>query len=182
MMNEKYIFGLVVVATTIFASISIVSSLPVADSGVSLTYNTEVCIYKNDELIQCSHNLVTDDGKDYLKECLGAGGCSGPAFVTLAIANCTNGVSAGQSSLCNGQAYTNCDLAAAAGTYADTGTAGAWNVSYEWTANPSCADLPVNATGMYNATGGTLLAENTFTSVVLQGSDRINVTWGIWVT
>ena len=183
-MNENYIFGLVVVATTIFATISMTSNLLTASGGTSstsLTYHTSVCIYKNDELIgPCSHNLVTDVGKEHLEQCLGAGACGAPtAFLNMSLANCTNGVQASDTTLCNGQDYTACDLGPATGTYVSAGT-GAWNVTYEWTANSGCSDLAVNATGLYNNTH--LFAENNFTEVTLQGSDRINVTWGIWVT
>lgn len=186
-MNDKYIFGLVVIATTLFATISIVSNVLVGSSpisGASLTYNTAVCVYKNGELVgPCSHNLVTNAGKEYLEQCLGASSCGANAFVTLAIANCTGGVDVADTVLCGaaGQAYTGCGLAAATGSYVSAGT-GAWNVTYTWTADSGCSNLPVNATGLLNATSGTLLAENNFTSVVLEGLDQINVTWGIWVT
>jgi len=190
-MNDKYIFGLVVIATTLFATLSIVSDVLVGSTplyGTSMTYNTMVCkviTRANGEVIDlgCSHNLVTNDGKDFLKNCLGQGGCGANAFVTLAIANCTSGVAGdgSDSTLCSGDEYTTCDLGPAAGTYKSAGT-GAWNVTYTWTASSTCSVLPVNATGLYNATSGTLLAENAFTDVTLQGLDQINVTWGIWVT
>jgi hypothetical protein len=182
-MNEKYIFGLVVIATTIFVTISMASNLLASSGGNSLTslmYHTSVCIYKNGELIgPCSHNLVTDVGKEHLEQCLSNAACGSQPFVNMSLANCTNGISAGDTTLCNGEDYTACDLGPATGTYVSAGT-GAWNITYEWTANSGCSDLLVNATGLYNNTH--LFAENNFTSVTLQGSDRINVTWGIWVT
>jgi hypothetical protein len=184
MMNEKYIFGLVVIATTLFATISMVSDVLVGSSpmsGASLTYNTMVCIYKNGELIQCSHNLVTNDGKDFLKSCLGTASCGASAFTNLTLANCTNSVTGTDSTLCNGQDWTSCSVGPGDGVgavYKSAGT-GAWNVTDTWTS--SCDDVNVSATGMYN-NGATLLAENTFTPVMLQTNDQINVTWGIWVT
>ena len=187
-MNEKYIFGLVVVATTIFATFSIVSDLLIGSSpisGASLTYNTMVCIYKNGELVApCSHNLVTTVGKEHLEQCLGAAGCGTPtAFTNLTVGNCTNGVDVGHTTLCNGQDWTNgaCVMGPAnvtdGPTYVSAG-AGAWNVTATW--ESQCDDVNVSATGMYNNTH--LFAENTFTPVMLQTSDQINVTWGIWIT
>jgi hypothetical protein len=191
-MNEKYVFGSIAVIVALFVTVSMANSLLVGSSpisGASLTYNTMVCkvvTREGGEVVDlgCSHNLVTNDGKDYLKECLGTGGCSSPAFITLAIANCTNGIAAGDTSLCNGEAYSSCGLGpgdpTSGPTYASYGT-GAWNVTATWTA--TCDNLPVNATGLLNATsGGTLFAENEFASVDLQTNDQINVTWGIWVT
>jgi hypothetical protein len=187
-MNEKYMFGLVVIAATIFVTFSMANNLLAAssgDSGTSLTYHTSVCIYKNGELIgPCSHNLVTDIGKEHLEQCLGAGACGAPtAFTNMTLANCTNGVQASDTTLCNGQDWTACDLGPAdttdGPTYVSAGT-GAWNITASWTANSGCSDLYVNATGLYNNTH--LFAENNFTSVTLQGGDSINVTWGIWIT
>ncbi|MFH1473843.1 MAG: hypothetical protein ABIE55_03015 [Candidatus Aenigmatarchaeota archaeon] len=180
-MNDKYVFGLVVIATTIFATMSIVSDVLVGSSGAhsaSLTYNTEVCIDVNGKRIGCSPNLVTNVGKEFLEGCLGQGGCGTPtAFTTLALANCTNGVAVGDTTLCNGQVWSTCGLGQQAGTYVNFGI-GQWNVTYTWTS--SCDNAIVNATGMYNSTH--LFAENIFTSVTLQTNDQINVTWGIWVT
>jgi hypothetical protein len=185
-MNEKYIFGLVVVATTIFATISMVSNLLVSaggDTSTSLTYHTAVCIYKNGELIgPCRHNLVSDGGKDFLKECLGTGACGAPtAFTNMTLANCTVSQAPGQTELCGGQDWTSCGMGpddpTDGPTYSSAGT-GAWNVSATWTS--TCDNVIVNATALYNNT--LMFAQNNFTTVTLMSSDQINVTWGIWVT
>jgi hypothetical protein len=191
-MNEKYIFGLVVVATTIFATISIVSDVLVSSIGVpstSLTYNTAVCkvITRADGTVEdlgCSHNLVSDGGKDFLKECLGDGACGAPtAFTNMTIGNCTVSQTGAQTELCGGQDYSDgaCGLGPSnptdGPTYSSAGT-GAWNITATWTSN--CDNVIVNATALYNNT--LMFAQNNFTTVTLMSSDQINVTWGIWVT
>ncbi len=176
MRKEYFVLGL--------ASLAVVLAVTLSFGGNSandkFSLQGMVCIYKNGQLIECKHNLITNAGKDHIKECIGAGSTtSGCRMGYLALANCTNGVSASDTSLCNGQEWTTCGLARADATYNSIGT-GNWSHTYQWTS--SCDNAIVNATGLFNASsGGTLFAETTFTSVTLMNGDKLNVTYYTWV-
>jgi hypothetical protein len=138
--------------------------------GENLKYTGVACIYKNDQLIGCYHNLITNQGKDYIKQDM-----MGTAAITLnklAIANSTTAQSAANINL-QGE-WTTCGLARATGTLTSIGT-GNWSINYVWTS--TCDNAIVNATGIYNETGtDVLFAETTFATTTLMNGDKINVT------
>jgi hypothetical protein len=183
-MRKEYLIAFAILALSVA-----VLTVPISkvDETQGIMYHSQVCIYKNNELVECSHNIVNNGGLNFIRDCIGNGVCGVPtAFKQLAIANCTVTPAAAHTVLCNAanNEWTTCGLANATGTYYNYGT-GAWNVSYQWTVT-GCGTTPniyVNGTGLYNATNsGTLFASNTFTTVTLQDADKLNVTWGIWVT
>jgi hypothetical protein len=136
----------------------------------NLKYTGVACIYKNDKLIECKHNLITNRGKDLIKLDM-----MGSAVVTLdqlALANNTSPQSASDTNL-QGE-WTTCGLARATGTLTSIGT-GNWSINYQWTS--TCDNAIVNATGIYNTTAlGNLFAETTFATTTLMNGDKINVT------
>lgn len=152
-------------------------TVPVGNSE-GLRYDGWVCVYKNNELVQCKHNLITNAGKTLLE---GVSQAKVINVTKVAVANSTSAQGAGDTTLAG--EWTTCGLAAAPGNFADAGT-GAWNVSYQWTVTGAgCSDVIVNATGLHNWTGSNqLFAETTFTTVTLQTNDRLNVTWGLEVS
>jgi hypothetical protein len=142
----------------------------------NLKYTGVACIYKNDQLIGCYHNLITNRGKDLIKLDM-----MGQAVVTLdqlALANNTVAQSASDTNL-QGE-WTTCGLARATGTLTSIGT-GNWSINYVWTS--TCDNAIVNATGIYNTTAsGNLFAETTFPTTTLMNGDKINVTYYTWVS
>jgi len=181
-MKNKYLIPIFVVLLVIGVfAIASFSNYPRGENlGDSITYHSNVCIYKNGELIECSHNLLTDAGKNLIKTILGDTGSGGPVQY-IALCNATAGCSApaaGDTTLDN--EYTSCGLSRTQGTYGSLGT-GNWSIAHTFTA--TCDNLETNMTGLFNqVSGGTLFAENTFTSVTLQTDDQLLVNWTIWVS
>jgi len=177
-MNKKYIVGIVVllVFLTIAMTMFQVKQVNIDDS---LKYGSMVCIYKNNELIQCSHNTLTNDGKNAIKDYLGSGGTTNP-FDVIAVANNTPEGNHDPTDTTLDNRTTCCGLEIADGTFTSIGT-GNWSIYKVFTATDTVNE--VNATGLYNiTTPGTYLAYNTFSAVNLLNNDQLNVTWIIWVT
>lgn len=163
----------------IFA-LSISMNSPSDDISDSITYHSNVCVYKNGELIQCSHNLLYDTGKNAIRSVLGTAGNPGP-WLNISLCNATNmtgcavPVAGGTE---NYEQINTCGLNAQSGTYAADAT-GNWSVSKTFTA--SCNNLNINSTRLMNTTGG-LFAGNSFTTTTLQTNDQITVNWSISVS
>lgn len=173
-----------VIAVTLMSAIVLTLVIPSpvsvgsSSSGETLNYRGNVCIYKNGELVECSHNLLYDIGKNLTRDILGLGG----NFIrNISLCNATAGCQvpvAGATETFN--RYGNCGLIATQGAYTAYGTIdGNWSVSNTFTA--SCDSLLVNATRLANASG-TLLAGNTFSLVTLQTNDQLTVNWTIQVS
>lgn len=177
-MNKTYIWGLALLVVAFFA----VTAVPGIQLGQvqGVNYMSSVCVYKNNELIDCSSNLLYDDGKNLIRTVLGNTGTGGPVK-NITLCNATAGCGSPQADhLETYNYYTSCGLQADAdGSYGALGQAGNWTISRLFTA--SCDGLVTNATRL-EAGSATIFAGNNFTSVTLQTNDQINVTWTIWVT
>ena len=178
-MKTKYILlPIVTLVLGLLVLVSVPLTYPV-DQSESLQYRGMVCVYKNNELVECNHNILVTTGMTQIQDHLGIGATG--AVKTIAVGNGTAAQVAGDTSLAG--EIADVGLAKTTGTYVATGTAGAWNITYQWTCGAGCINEGVNNTGLYNATGaGQLFAETTFTNVVLQQNDKLNVTWGLTVT
>ncbi len=168
-----------------------VSSLSGASEDNSIKYNNGVCIYKNDDLIQCKSNLFTDKGKNHTRDLLLY---STPlsAISAIALGNTSEAIGQGNISIANELTAANsgCGLHRAAGTIGlSTNTTGYqvgnWSISKQFT--NTCASIQVNVTGVFNTTtaaqaGEALFAVTTFSTVTLQPSDTLNITWYMWVS
>ena len=148
-------------------------------SEATINYNSNVCVYKNGELIDCSHNLLTNAGKELIETILGDTGSGGPVQY-IALCNSTAGCTAPDASDTTlDNEFTGCGLSRAQGTYGDLGT-GNWSIWYTFTS--TCDNVETNMTGLFNQdSGGTLFAENQFTGVTLQTNDQLTINWTIWV-
>ena len=180
-MDKKYLaIPIVVVLFGVFALSQYSPSGPINANG-ELQYKGQVCVYKNNELVDCNHNILVTTGKTQIQNLLGIG-LSAPV-TRISVGNGTASQAVEDTTL--DSEIADCGLAATTGTYVATGTAGAWNITYQWTVS-GCGTTPnevVNTTGLYNATGsGQLFAETTFTGVTLQNNDKLNVTWGLTVS
>lgn len=149
--------------------------------GQPLEYHTNVCVYKNGELIDCNHNTITNVGKDFIKTSLtNTTGVTNNTINILALGNSSPTVAA--TTTLNSQ-YNTCGLANGTGTYnSNSASNGNWSMTRTWTS--SCDGSLVNTTGLYRAPGvpGELFAGASFTSTTLQNNDQLTINYTIWVS
>ena len=168
----------VLLIASIFLVVSLNQSQLPSSESVGIEYHSNVCVYKNDQLIQCDHNLLYDTGKELIETYLGDTGGASDEVDQISLCNATAGCQspvAGASETFN--AFTNCGMQEATGTYASVGT-GNWTISNEFTS--SCNNIVTNSTRLQN-TAGINFAGNNFTSVTLQNLDKLTITWNVWV-
>jgi len=119
------------------------------------------------------HNVLTNAGAEAIEDILGQNTAFG-AFNYIGLCNATAGCttpSVTDTTIDN--EYTTAGLTRAVGTYYDNAN-GNWTISKTFTATAD--SLETNVTGLYNqATGGTLLATNSFTLATLQTNDQLTV-------
>lgn len=132
------------------------------------------------------HNLITNAGKDFISAQIGSTspGGNGANFIALSTTAVTP--AAGDTALA-GEITTGGLSRGTAGTYAHTNGQSTFTVSKTFTA--SATHTNVQSAGLFTAavTGtpgaggddGTMMAENTFTSVTLQNNDQLTITWTI---
>jgi hypothetical protein len=128
-------------------------------------------IYRNEQ-----HNLITNVGKDFISAQIGATtpGANGANYIALTTTAVTP--AAGDTAL-SGEITTG-GLGRAQGTYAHTAGQNTFTVSKTFTATASATN--VQAAGLFTASSsGTMMAENTFTSVSLANNDQLTITWTI---
>lgn len=125
------------------------------------------------EIVGCTHNLLTTAGQNGIEDMLRLG--TGSAYDYIALCNSTAACTppaAGDTTLDN-------ELAAggftrAQGTTGDNGN-GNWSVWKTFTSTAAYT-ITTNMTGLFNASsGGTLMAENSFTEVSLENSDQLTI-------
>ena len=182
-MKRKYIIPVVTLMLGVLLLMAIEpSSIPTSENeGVDtqgLKYDGTVCIYKNNQLVECKHNLITNAGLNLIETALGQ--AVAVNATKIAVANATGAVQAVTDTSLTGE-WASCGLTATQGSYINQGN-GQWNITYQWTQS-GCNDVLVNGTGLYNQTGsGQLFAETSFSAVTLQSNDKINVTWGLVIS
>jgi hypothetical protein len=165
-------------ALVLLAIISVIAvSLFQGDKGIRI--NSQVCIYKNGQLIDCKHNVITNAGKNATRDRLGTPG-SLNAFQYLALGNGT-APTATDTSL--NSEITNCGLARALSTVYVLTTTGNWTLSKTWTFTCSTA-VPVNTTAIFNDTAsGIMFAGTSFTTATLSTSgDQLTINYTIWIS
>ena len=176
-MEKKYLvgtFAVLVMAVIVFGIGGIINTLPVPEGvGQGIKYNSNVCVYKNEELIGCQHNVITNGGLDMVKTSLGEG--TSNVITDLALGN-EQAPAAGDSALPG--LYEDSGLTKASGAYNSNGV-GNWSVAHTWTSTGD--NKVVNTTGLYKD-GGNLFAGTSFASTTLQTDDQIKVNYTIWVT
>jgi hypothetical protein len=176
------IFGFIAVALIALSLGYIIALEPQTSSTSSDTfqYDGYVCVSKNGELIECSHNLLYNNGMNITRNLLGVGGNYG-GVLNISLCNATAGCGTpvvGATETFN--TYVNCGLHSQQGTYAVLQNApGNWSVSKTFTS--SCNSIEVNSTRLANETGS-LFASNTFTLVTLQTNDQLTINWTLMVS
>jgi hypothetical protein len=129
-------------------------------------------IYRHED-----HNVITNAGKDFISAQIGSSspGTNGANFIALS--SDTAAASAGSTTLA-GEITSGGLGRGSAGTYAHTNGQSTYTVTKTFTATATHNNI-VKA-GLFTATsGGTMMAENTFTAVTLQNQDQLTITWTI---
>ena len=183
MINKKYLFsGLFVLAFIFAIGVSMNDNsidMPL-DNPQGLEYNANVCVYKNNELVQCEHNVLYDTGAEEIEDYLSLGDVSAGQPINISLCNATAGCGTptGDSSE-DYTEYDACGLEEIAGTVGDNGN-GNWSI--ETTFTSSCDSIETNVTHLnYNATA-IEFAGNSFTLVTLQTNDQLTINWTIWIS
>ena len=182
MKKRQYEFlGLVSLAVLAFVFGSFISGdIGGSDSqSASLNYQGHVCVYKNGELVECSHNLLYSNGKNITRDLLGVGLSAPVLNISLcnATAECEVPVAAGSESY---SALVGCGLSNVQGTY-NTISAypGNWTITKTFTS--TCDAVNINSTRLTNGTGS-IFAGNTFTLVTLQTNDQLTINWSLMIS
>jgi len=141
-----------------------------------INYGSNVCVSVNDEFVGCQHNVITTNGLNYVKDCIGNGGTND--INTLALGNTTAPV-VGETALAG--LWASCGLTKAEATYNTNGD-GNWSQAYTWTS--TCDNVVVNTTALYKLNtvegmfaGGALSAPTT-----LQTNDKLQINYTTWVS
>ena len=175
------ILGVLVLLVVAFMVGYIIPSERSTSSASALQYNSQVCVYKNGELVGCSHNLLYNNGQNLTRDLLGIGSAGSAPVLNISLCNSTAGCdtpNAGASEVYSN--YTNCGLANVQGTYGTISPVpGNWSVWKTFTS--TCTGVLVNATRLTNVTGG-VFAGNTFSVVNLSTNDQLTINWTLMIT
>lgn len=179
------VFSVMILSTLLVFSTSAVPALS-SSTDEGLKYNSWVCTYvtRADGSIEdngCSHNLLTNAGKNAIRDAVATG--STAAFQYIGLCNATAGCNA--TNAADGSLYNEFPNGATGLNRSNAATklyTGTGNWSYSRTFVAGADNMVTNKTGIFNATtGATMLAVNTFTTSTLQTNDQITVNWTIWV-
>lgn len=181
MIKRGYLLPVVAVLAVMIFALGYIVVLPkgVSSTSSDLNYDGYVCVSKNGEVIECSHNLLYNNGKNITRDLLGVGGSSTILNISLcnATAGCAGPVAAGTEAF---NTYINCGLNSAQGTYGVLNNApGNWSVAKTFTS--SCDSIEVNSTRLSDTTGG-IFAGNTFSLVTLQTNDQLTINWTLMIS
>ena len=172
-MEKKYIVGsfsvLVLAMFVVGLNIGSVGNNLVGDG---LNYGSNVCVYKNDELVGCQENVVTTAGLNIVEAALGEGTVN--EIDELALGN-TTAPAVGETALAG--LWATCGLSKAVGAYNTNGD-GNWSQAYTWTS--TCDNVVVNTTALYGTVN--MFAGTTFTATTLQTDDSLKVNYTLWVS
>lgn len=125
-----------------------------------------------------SHNLITNAGKDFISAQVGSTtpGTNGANYIAL---SSNSAAPAATDTSLTGEINTN-GLNRAQGTYSHTAGTNTFTVTKTFTATGTVSD--VQKTGLFTASsGGTMMAENTFSTADLIANDQLTVTWTITI-
>jgi len=183
MMENKFLIPIfaVLFVCSVFGVASLMNNSNEKNNvGDSITYHSNVCIYKNGELVDCNHNLLYDTGKNLIRTYLGDTGGSGDEVDQMELCNSTAGCGDPQADASESYtAYTSCGLSQTTGDYNALAQDGNWTISATFTS--TCDNLETNMTRLKN-TAGTKFTGVRFTDVTLQTGDTLLINWTIWVS
>ncbi|MGI0019187.1 MAG: hypothetical protein ACREAY_01810 [Nitrososphaera sp.] len=132
------------------------------------------------------HNLITNAGKDFISAQIGSTTPAGNGANFIALTTTAVTPAAGDTALA-GEITSGGLSRGTAGTYAHTNGQSTFTVTKQFSATATHTN--VQSAGLFTAavTGtpgaggddGTMMAENTFSSVTLQNGDQLTITWTI---
>ncbi|HEX9678486.1 hypothetical protein [Nitrososphaera sp.] len=124
------------------------------------------------------HNLITDAGKDFISAQIGSTSTGSNGANYIALSSDDTAPVATDTTL-TGE-ITGSGLDRAQGTYTHSAGTNTFTVEAVFTASATVSD--VQKTGLFTASsGGTMMAENTFSSVNLISGDQLTLTWTITI-
>jgi hypothetical protein len=189
-MNKNFVIAAILIAFMTVVIYSFPMSQTSKDSS-QLAFHSAVCIYKNNELIgPCTHNAMMNIGLNFTRDRLfgTSGGGAGNVNV-IVLGNGTQGDAVATATTLSGQ-INDCGLVptVSSNTQVVTGSIANASTTVLWTS--TCNGVIVNQTALYNQsapgtscaiTNCTMFAVKNFSSsVTLQSSDQLNVTWYVW--
>lgn len=122
------------------------------------------------------HNLITNAGKDFISAQLGSTSPSSNGANYIALTTNSAAPAATDTTL-TGEISSG-GLQRQQGTYAHTNGQNTYTISKTFTANGTHTN--VQKAGLFTASsGGTMMAENTFSPVSLAANDQLTITWTI---
>lgn len=132
------------------------------------------CVSKNNKLLGCTYNLITNSGEEHIEDTLFWG--NGGIVDYLVLGNTTAPV---EGSTSHPGEYTDCGLTRSQATPTDNGN-GNVTLSYTWS-SITCTRT-VNTTGALNASsGGTYFAGTTITTASVTSNDNLTIEYTFWV-
>ena len=173
-MQKKIYIPITLTVMFILLGIAIVSQTAPANTESGINRQSVLCVYKNDNLVDCEHNVLLVEGKNFSRDLFAYGG---NYFRNISLCNASNDCA---SPSANGFKYspiTGCGLSGVEGTYAQLPQNGNWSVYYKFTAT---CDISTNVTILTNKTGANLSAVY-FTLVSLTNGDTLTLNWTNWV-
>jgi len=173
-MEKKYMIGMFSVLVLAMFVVGLnIGNVGNSEASDSLDYGSNVCVYKNNELIGCQHNTVVNGGFDMVKNSLGEGGTNGITDLALGKGEVPSG-----SDTALDQIYSTAGLSKTGGAYNSNGV-GNWSIAHTWTCTSDAQT--VNTTALYKS-GGALFAGTSFTSTTLQTDDQLKINYTLWVS
>ncbi len=146
-------------------------------NNIAVKYTSKVCVSVNGELKGCTHNVLTDSGRQMIKNFLRG---LTPQTANISVIALGNGSAPTASSTVLDSEITGCGLDNVTAINNNINNT-AWDLSYQWTS--TCDNIVVNTTAIFNATadgiGSTMFAGATITSSTLQNTDKIQVNYTI---
>lgn len=124
------------------------------------------------------HNLITDAGKDFISNQIGSTSPGSNGANYIALSTDSTAPDAGDTTLTGEISGSGLDRVQ--GTYSHTAGENTFTIQNLFTATGAVNGI--QKTGLFTAaSGGTMVAENTFSSVNLISDDQLTVTWTITI-
>lgn len=142
-------------------------------------YVTVSVVRDNSEFYRyADHNLITDSGKDFISAQIGSTSAAANGGNYIALSSDSAAPATSDTTLA-GEISGN-GLDRSQGTYSHTAGTNTFTVTSIFNATGSASN--VQKAGLFTAaSGGTLVAENTFSSVNLISGDQLTITWTITI-
>jgi hypothetical protein len=124
------------------------------------------------------HNLITNSGKDFISAQIGSTSTGSNGANYIALSSDSTAPAATDTTLTGEISGSGLDRAI--GSYSHTAGTNTFTVQKAFTASGTVSS--VQKTGLFTASSsGTMMAENTFTSVNLLSGDQLTITWTITI-